>query len=111
METNQIKSIISECCNAFLAYIDGTCFCSQCGQVVKQIDGDEEIVTSVHYNGNSAYDLQQTDYYKDKRLANDITCELSAIPCEKCKSLTRLTRDALDKHVCVCTKCRHVFKF
>ena len=107
----QIKGIISECCNAFLAYVDGTCICSNCGQVIKQIDEDEQIVTSIHYQNNDTYDLQKSDYQKDKRLANDITCELSAVKCDKCGSLTRLTRDSSDKHVCVCIKCRNVFSF
>ena len=108
---DKIASIISPCCKSFMHYVDGICICSNCGQIVKQIETDEELITSIHYNGNSAYDLLESDHHKDKRFAHDPTCELSAIKCDKCNSLMRLTRDVLNQHVCICTKCRNVVAF
>lgn len=108
--TDKVNSIVSGCCNAFVYYVEGACLCTRCNTLIKQLNDDEELITSIHYNGNSAYDLLETDHHKDKRLAHDPTCELSAIKCEKCGSLTRLTRDVLNTHICICTKCRHIIK-
>jgi hypothetical protein len=108
---NNLNGIISPCCNAFIHYIDNNCICTQCGRVIKKLDDEEELTTSIHYNASNknviSADLLESEYYKDKRLAHDITCSLSTIKCD-CGGLTRILRDETNKYVCVCTKCRKV---
>ena len=111
-----MEGIISECCDAFIHYIDNNCICSCCNKIIGQVGDDDELTTSIHYNTSStdnliSNDLIESDHKKDRRLAHDITCSLSDVKCKKCGSYTRITRDNSNKCVYICTECRNVESF
>ena len=107
---------ISGCCNAFTIFNNDIIICSNCGRIIKKIENDEELITSIIYNVNDnmnlniSGDLLQEEKMKLPRCAHDITLELTDIKCPKCKSNSRLARDKNEIKIFICSKCRHVFK-
>ena len=114
---SEINAIISGCCNAFIEYIDGNCICTKCGRNIDSIKNGEELTTSIVYNVvqtdtlNMSSDLLQDRLVKFKRNANDITCALTAVKCDKCGGFCRMSRNQTGQKIFVCIKCRHTFTF
>lgn len=117
-ELNNISTLFSNCCDAFIIYVNNIMMCSECGEIKHTIEDDEEITIGVEYNvindngGNNRNvnsDIIKNQYQKAKRCANDITYTLVDKKCPKCKSLCRFGRDANENKMFICTKCRNVF--
>lgn len=118
-ELNNISTLFSNCCDAFIIYINNIMICSECGEIKHTIEDDEEITIGIEYNvvneksnvneKNVNSDIIKNQYQKAKRCANDITYTLVNKKCPKCGSLCRFGRDANENKMFICTKCRNVF--
>lgn len=104
--------IISKCCKAFCVNSKNLIICSNCGNIVGKIDGDNDITIGINYNSDS--DMMKTiNTVKSsmrivKRLAKDKTCQLlDNTKCEKCGSKYRYYRNG-DTTLLVCSNCRFV---
>lgn len=118
-ELNNISTLFSNCCDAFIIYINNIMICSECGEIKHTIEDDEEITIGIEYNvvneksnvneKNVNSDIIKNQYQKAKRCANDITYTLVNKKCPKCGALCRFGRDANENKMFICTKCRNVF--
>ena len=125
---NNISTLFSNCCDAFIIYINNIMICSECGEIKHTIEDDEEITIGIEYNVvNEKANLNDTDsknvnsdiiknqYQKAKRCANDITYTLVNKRCPNvingkvCNGMCRFGRDANENKMFICTKCRNVF--
>lgn len=111
MSNYKIESFVSPCCHDFNVFVDNTIICSNCMNVVKTLDKNEELTTSIMYNienqSNISADLLNDQINKSGRCAHDPTFELCNVKCEKCGKLTRIMRDLNGAKYFVCSNCRH----
>ena len=121
MTSYDINSFISPCCNAFIYSENDIIICTECEEIIKQLEGDEEMTIAIHYNidkdknTNISADLLNDQKKKSSRYANDITAELVNKPCPHCSiegkqtNFTRHLRDLNGNNYFVC-KYGHTFE-
>jgi hypothetical protein len=117
-KNDRLNTMFSNCCSAFIIYVNNIMLCSGCGEVKHTIEDDEEITIGVEYNvvgdsetsKNVNSDIIKNQYRKAKRCAHDITYTLVNKKCPECKCcLCRFGRDANENKMFICTNCRNVF--
>ena len=105
--------LISKCCNAFTVNKGKFIECSNCNEIVGELDDDNDIVIGVNYNQNPDIIATISDngnfLRTAKRLAKDETCMLVDNKlCKKCGSKCRLLRDPTNSIIYVCSNCREI---
>ena len=115
---NTLETIFSNCCDAFIIYVNNVMLCSECGEIKHTIEDDEEITIGVEYNvindnnttnKNVNSDIIKNQQRKAKRCAKDITYTLINKKCPKCGGLCRFGRDSNENKMFICSECRNVF--
>ena len=50
LNDSNLNTLFSDCCDAFIIYINNIMLCSECGEIKHTIENDEEITIGIEYN-------------------------------------------------------------
>ena len=102
-----LSSIVCSNCDEFLITEGNTLVCSKCEKIMATVENEIEI--STQYNPQTVHLLHDKVSFTQtaKRLAQDPTCELTEVKCNKCGSRCRYVRDNAQV-IYVCSECMEI---
>ncbi len=108
-----MDTIVSKCCNAFTINKGNLIVCTNCGNIVGEVE-DEDVIVGITYNNNPeiirTLNMSSSFVQTAQRLAKDVTCMLVDNKICKCGGKCRFLRDTSGQPVYVCSECRQILQ-